>query len=193
MVKNIQKFLPRRYNPFHWRKMAYRDPQGLRNRAWLFDNAAELYEKKKGAWDFLLLYIDLRNFKTVNDKLSHSDGNEVLKAFYDLLEHKFRTHQPGKSSLVKRKHHDKDILVVREGGDEFVVFIPLGVCDSTRRSHATRIIAERLESLYVEHKGIKVTARIALVASTPDKPFSKFLDYFHKADMQLSALHKKEH
>ena len=43
------------------------------------------YEQKKKSWDFLLLYIDLRNFRTVNNQLSHAAGNEVLKEFYALF------------------------------------------------------------------------------------------------------------
>lgn len=176
----------------HWRKIAYQDTHGLRNRAWLFDSAALLYEQKKKSWDFLLLYIDLRNFRTVNNRFSHSAGNEVLKEFYSLLEEKFRTHVPGKSFRVDRNCHEKDILVVREGGDEFVVFLPLGVCDESKRLTATKAIKDRLDSLYVDYKGVRVTARIAVVASTPSHPFNSFLDYFHKADRQLTALHKKE-
>ena len=121
-MKILRKLLPKRFSPLHWRKMAYRDSHGLRNRAWLFDSAAVLYEQKKKSWDFLLLYIDLRNFRTVNNQLSHAAGNEVLKEFYALLETKFRTHQPVGSFRRDRNCHEKDILVVREGGDEFVVF-----------------------------------------------------------------------
>jgi len=192
MKKILRKLLPKRFNPLHWRKMAYRDTHGLRNRAWLFDTAAVLYEKKRQSWDFLLLYIDLRNFRTVNNKYSHSDGNEVLKAFYALLESSFRTHEPSASFKRERNIHEKDILVVREGGDEFVVFLPLGVCDDAKRLLATKVIKSRLEGLVVDHKGIKVTARVAMVASTPNEPYVSFLDFFHAADRKLSVIHKKE-
>lgn len=191
-MKFLRKLLPKRYSPIHWRKIAYRDTHGLRNRAWLFDSAALLYEQKKKSWDFLLLYIDLRNFRTVNNQFSHSAGNEVLKEFYNLLEVKFRTHIPSKSFTIDRNCHEKDILVVREGGDEFVVFLPLGVCDDVKHQTAVVAIKNRLDSLYVDYKGIRVTARIALVISRPSKPYPSFLDFFHKADRQLSALHKEE-
>lgn len=191
-MKFLRKILPNRYNPLHWRKMAYSDTHGLRNRAWLFDTAAVLYEQKKKSWDFLLLYIDLRNFRTVNNKFSHADGNEVLKTFYALLEARFRTHQPSESFKRDRNCHEKDILVVREGGDEFAVFLPLGVCDDDKRQSATRVIKNRLDSLYIDHKGIKVTARIALETSRPTRCYASFLDFFHKADRQLTSIHKAE-
>ncbi len=192
MKNHLRKLFPKRLNPLHWRKIAYTDTHGLRNRAWLFDSAALLYEQKKKSWDFLLLYIDLRNFRTVNNQFSHSAGNEVLKEFYKLLEAKFRTHIPGKSFKIDRKCHEKDILVVREGGDEFVVFLPLGVCDEESYRTGLNAIKGRLDGLYVVYKGIKVTARTALVSSRPTKQYDNFLDFFHAADKQLSILHKKE-
>lgn len=191
-MRFLLKMLPRRFNPLHWRKLAYRDTHGLRNRAWLFDTAALLYEQKKKSWDFLLLYVDLRNFRSVNNKYSHAEGNKVLKSFYNLLESKFRTHQPTALFTKDRKCHEKDILVVREGGDEFVVFLPLGVCAPSDRERAINVINGRINSLSIKHRGILVTARVAVVASQPDNPFESFLDYFHKADRKLSLMHKNE-
>lgn len=190
-VKILKKLLPKRYNPFHWRKAAYHDVHGLRNRAWLFDTAERLYAKKKLSWDFILLYIDLCNFRAVNNKFSHAAGNEVLKEFYELLEKKFRTHPSGTSFKIRRRVPEKDILVVREGGDEFVVFLPLGICDEIRRKTATNVIKKRLESLHVTYEGIDVVARIAMVSSSPGKPFPSFSDYFLSADKKLTELHQQ--
>ncbi len=58
--------------------------------------------KKPGA----LMYIDLDNFKPVNDTLGHKQGDNVLKALADILRSKTR----------------ETDLIARLGGDEFAVW-----------------------------------------------------------------------
>ncbi len=58
--------------------------------------------KKPGA----LMYIDLDNFKPVNDTLGHKQGDDVLKALADILRSKTR----------------ETDLIARLGGDEFAVW-----------------------------------------------------------------------
>lgn len=56
----------------------------------------------------VLGYIDVDNFKTVNDSLGHSEGDRVLKAVAKTLMHCVRTTD----------------VVGRLGGDEFAIFLP---------------------------------------------------------------------
>ena len=66
----------------------------------------------------VLLIFDFDNFKHVNDHYGHQTGDEVLRAFAQILTRAFRT---------------KD-LIGRIGGDEFMVFMPDMAEDILRRA-----------------------------------------------------------
>ncbi len=82
---------------------------GICNRrsfALMTDESLRKAKKKKKT--FCVLIIDLDNFKPINDNLGHSEGNEVLCNFADMLE-----------DLSSSKS-----VVARLGGDEFGVLLP---------------------------------------------------------------------
>ncbi len=82
---------------------------GLYNRFYLKDFILRLLRKHKRipSIEGYLVFIDLDNFKKVNDYFGHEEGDRVLKEFAKLLQAHLR---------------DYDILS-RFGGDEFLVFI----------------------------------------------------------------------
>ena len=70
-----------------------------------------------------VLFIDLDNFKDVNDSLGHEAGDEVLRVVAERLSARLRDSE----------------VVGRMGGDEFVV-----LAESTDSSDPTTAIAKRL-------------------------------------------------
>jgi diguanylate cyclase (GGDEF)-like protein len=70
--------------------------------------AAEIARARRHAHPFSVAYIDVDDFKQVNDRQGHSAGDRLLKAVADAL---------------RRNVRDVD-TVARMGGDEFAVLMP---------------------------------------------------------------------
>lgn len=91
------------------RFLAYHDPLTLLpNKAYLLENMDEvikdiLNNNNKGA----MLFIDIDNFKKINDNLGHNFGDLILKRTADILK-----------AII-----DEEGVVIRYGGDEFVIII----------------------------------------------------------------------
>jgi TonB family protein len=102
-----------------------------------------------------LIIIDLDGFKDVNDRYGHLTGNEVLKATAEVLSRHFRS----------------DDIVVRYGGDEFVIVLP-----GAGRTAADRLAERAREALAGSHfacvetgQPVDVTVSFSLGAATfPD-------------------------
>lgn len=95
-----------------------------------------------------LLFLDIDNFKYVNDTLGHSEGDKLLIAL---------------ANLTQKRLRETDILA-RIGGDEFALFLPnidlnnaLSVAEQVRKSVQQSIVA-----LNNQFAGITVSIGIAL-------------------------------
>lgn len=112
------------------RHMAQHDPlTGLPNRALFSDRfGQELARAKRQNSRFALVFVDLDNFKQVNDSFGHAGGDQVLRRIADTLKHCVRAADS----------------VGRIGGDEFVVLLAqLGANDAAfelaeKISHAVK-------------------------------------------------------
>jgi diguanylate cyclase (GGDEF)-like protein len=91
-------------------RLARTDPlTGLANaRSFREAMKAELERAQRYHRPFSLAYIDVDNFKQVNDQLGHEAGDQLLEEV----------------SLVFRRHLRKVDLTARLGGDEFAILIP---------------------------------------------------------------------
>lgn len=86
---------------------AYRDNMtGLGNRLAYEQYVQKIDNKKRDK--FFAIYIDIDEFKNINDKYGHSEGDDAIKVFANLLTESF--------SLREKK-------LIRLGGDEFVILL----------------------------------------------------------------------
>jgi diguanylate cyclase (GGDEF)-like protein len=130
----------------HVNSIAKTDPlTGAANmRAFLEVAGREIALARRHARVFSLAYLDLDNFKLVNDKLGHTTGDELLRTF---------------AAVLNRETRAAD-FVARVGGDEFVILFP-----DTDEASATRAL-QRLEKLIgamMQARGWPVTMSVGLV------------------------------
>ena len=97
---------------------------GLPNRIHLDDRiVAEINRSSRAGSKFALLFIDLDNFKQINDLRGHKSGDQLLVDVSNILRDNLR---------------ESDVLA-RWGGDEFVVLLPL-----TQGAAFAKQVAEKL-------------------------------------------------
>lgn len=129
------------------REAADRDAlTGLLNRRSFFERAGQALEMARRNEESLgLLYVDLDNFKEINDSEGHALGDQVLTAF---------------GLRLTRLVRDSD-APARIGGDEFVVICP-GADGEKLREVALRIQQGMQRRLRIKGRRIQVACSIGI-------------------------------
>lgn len=142
-----------------FRDMSFRDPlTKLANRRLLLDRLqTSLARARRERCGVALLFIDLDNFKPVNDSFGHNVGDLLLKASARRLAACLRPYD----------------TAARFGGDEFVVLIP----DVAQREGAERVAERILASLsepFITDDGQRVDISASIgIALYPDNAHSE--------------------
>jgi diguanylate cyclase (GGDEF)-like protein/PAS domain S-box-containing protein len=123
---------------------------GLPNRALLLDRLTQALTRKKRWPDksFSVLYLDLDDFKNINDSLGHMTGDQLLVMIAESLKTILRTTD----------------TVARLGGDEFILLLE----DTQGMQDAAEIAQRILKSLstpsYLNGHEVFVTASIGIIS-----------------------------
>jgi diguanylate cyclase (GGDEF)-like protein/PAS domain S-box-containing protein len=120
---------------------------GLPNRALLLDRLEFILAtaRRRGS-QVALLFIDLDNFKTVNDSLGHMAGDELLKIIAGRIPAALRTVD----------------VVSRHGGDEFLVVLPDLDGGQGPVPVAEKLLATICEPMELEGQSISVSPSIGI-------------------------------
>lgn len=130
------------------RHLAYHDPlTGLANRAMLQERAERAADRQRSeATSVGILYIDLDNFKQVNDRLGHSAGDALLMMAADRLRDCTRPSD----------------TIARIGGDEFVMLLDRLAVDGNAEVTAERIVAELARPFTIHGQTVNITASVGV-------------------------------
>jgi len=134
---------------------AFHDPlTGLPNRTLFRDRVdhalARLVRTSNGA-GVTVLFLDLDNFKTVNDTLGHVAGDRMLVAVSDRLRNATRSYD----------------TVARLGGDEFAILLEELLGDSEALSAVERIREALRVPVRLDGRDIVITASIGVAHALP--------------------------
>ena len=126
---------------------------GLADREFLLSRLAALMRGERcGDRDFAVLFVDLDNFKQVNDAHGHLIGDRVLREVARRL-----------SSCVREGDH-----VVRFGGDEFVVLVENLALESEAQPIINRIHSVLAKPIALPEGAVTLTASIGAAQASVD-------------------------
>jgi diguanylate cyclase (GGDEF)-like protein len=104
---------------------------GLKNRRYLFDRLPkELKLSQRHTKPLSCIMFDLDHFKCLNDTYGHAMGDQVLRTV---------------ATVAKSECRESDVII-RYGGEEFVVILPLSCIDAAIKT------AERLKKAIGSHR-----------------------------------------
>jgi diguanylate cyclase (GGDEF)-like protein len=139
---------------------------GLPNRDYLREQLAEKVSQLGQGDGLAVLYVDLDQFKSINDTLGHSVGDELLKAAADRIK------------AIAGEH-----VVARLGGDEFVI-VQSGVKTRKDTIELVERICDAIRSPF-ELCGHVVTAEASMGVSFAPDDAEEPNDLLKHADMAL--------
>jgi diguanylate cyclase (GGDEF)-like protein len=142
-------------------KLAYFDaltglPNREQSRSRLSSALAAAQENKRM---MAVLYLDLDNFKRVNDTLGHAVGDELLTVVAARLRHSLRSNDgPGRDlESSPRSNH-----IGRLGGDEFIVLLPNIRSAEDAAAAAARLIADLQAPMRLALHSLVITPSVGI-------------------------------
>ena len=127
---------------------------GLANRALFLDRVTHALDRAdRLSQPVAVMFVDIDDFKVVNDSLGHHLGDAVLIAVAERLQ---KATRPGDT-------------VARLGGDEFALLLESGQMPQAAELVASRIAAMLLEPIWVGTGDVSVRASIGIALGQPPR------------------------
>ncbi|HEY4002499.1 MAG TPA: EAL domain-containing protein [Candidatus Xenobia bacterium] len=142
---------------------------GLPNRALFMDRLGQALERqrRRPEYSFAVIFLDVDNFKIINNSLGHSIGDELLAAFAHRLQLALRPTD----------------TVARLGGDEFAILV-----DDTQEPSDVSVVADRIQKslnlpFRIADEDVFCTASLGIALSS--RGYSKAEDFLRDADIAM--------
>lgn len=175
LLENLLDEITKRYDSFikeqnekieDTLEKATKDPlTHLYNREFLSEYAEKvLKENRRKGESVTLIFLDLDNFKSVNDNYGHEEGDQVLKNVATILKNSFRDHD----------------VIIRYGGDEFIVLAQLNRVEISDLNSVLMSLKERIEENFKKY-GISISYGMAIYPLETDN----LKDLIHLADQRM--------
>ncbi len=139
----------------------------LYNKSAIEKKADSIIKNNKDNLSFALFIIDIDGFKSINDKVGHLFGDELLRIISKRLLGMFK---------------DTD-LVARTGGDEFMAFITYTGDEKILKRKARKLSETLNNPIKFENQLFNISTTIG-IAHSKDK-IEAFYDLYHNADIAL--------
>ncbi len=137
---------------------------GIHSRWFLTEDAPRMWNRTlKDGHSISIIFMDIDNFKYVNDIYGHAEGDKVLKTV---------------ASIIMEEIRISD-RAIRYGGDEFLIILPYSNTQSALKV-AQRIKEKIKNHLMLTHYMITLSIGIYTVSS-PDIPLEKAIENADKA------------
>lgn len=127
-------------------KLAHHDPlTNLPNRLSLIETL-QIKSSIIPVTPFALIFLDLDGFKEINDSFGHRFGDQVLILFSKLIQELF----------------PKNTLIIRTGGDEFVILIESNIDHHSIQMHLNHLIQTLNDPFNIDQIDVYITASIGI-------------------------------
>ncbi len=148
------------------RYVAYHDSlTGLPNRLMFKDYLTRATaEARRNSQELTILFLDLDNFKRINDTLGHQAGDNLLEAFSDRLSGCLR-----QTDVIAHSSHDTSSSVMaRLAGDEFIIMLPRTTGSSQAQKVATRILDSLKTPFNIDKQELHISSSIGIALYPED-------------------------
>ena len=115
----------------------------LPNRTYMYENITKWKARHKEKYS--VLFIDLDNFKNINDKFGHTLGDKILIEVAQRLKEFFK----------------EDDMLIRQGGDEFIVLREY-IDEKQIEEHIQKLITVISKIYYVDNKEFRIGMSIGI-------------------------------
>jgi diguanylate cyclase (GGDEF)-like protein len=143
---------------------------GVYNRSYLEQFLAREFDNStRHKWPLSVAYVDLDNFKQLNDSFGHQAGDRVLQA----------------TARILRGNTRETDLIARLDGEEFVVVLPATDAETAHAICERIVMAFRNTGHVVGSHHAKVTVSVGCATHGGQIQFSNYNDFVKAADQAL--------